>query len=62
MRNGLLPAAGSQQHQRILCRNNREVRGGKERLDVSGRVKIGRVEVRGSVGLKTRPERNAIAL
>lgn len=61
MRNGLSAAAGSQQHKRVVCRNNRETRGGRERLAVSGRVKIWGAEVRGSVGLKTRPECNAIA-
>lgn len=62
MRNGLSAAADSQQHKRVVCRSNREARGGRERLVVSGRVKIRGVEVRGSVGLKTRPECNAIAL
>lgn len=62
MRNGLLAAADSQQHKRVVCRNNREVRGGREGMAVSGRVKIWGAEVRGSVGLKTRPECSAIAL
>lgn len=62
MRNGLSAAADSQQHKHVVCRSNREARGGRERLVVSGRVKIRGVEVRGSVGLKTRPECNAIAL
>ena len=62
MRNGLSAAADSQQHKSVVCRNNREARGDRERLAVSGRVKIWGVEVRGSVGLKTRPECNAIAL
>lgn len=59
MRNGLSAAADSQQHKCAVCRNNRGVGRGRERLAVSGRVKIRGVEVTGSVGLKTRSEYNA---
>lgn len=62
MRNGLSAAADSQQHKCVVCRNSRAVGRGRERLAVSGRVKIKGVEVTGSVGLETRPECNANCL